>query len=124
MATFGRRLVAIFIDWIACTCIALAVLGVPWGGLRGAEAWLPLGFFALENLMLVGTAGMTLGHGLLGLRVQHLGRLQAGEAGMPGLKAALIRTVLLCLVIPAFIVDRHGRGLHDQVAGTLILRSR
>nr|WP_281497467.1 RDD family protein [Ornithinimicrobium sp. F0845] len=123
-ATFPRRLVAILIDWLACTFIALAILGVPWGGLSGTASLLPLGLFALENLLLVGTGGYTLGHGILGLRVHHLGALQAGRPSMPGPKAALIRTVLLCLVIPAFIIDRHGRGLHDRAAGTVILRSR
>ena len=124
VATFPRRLAAIFIDWLACTFIALAVLQVPWGGLTGTQSLLPLGLFALENLLLVGTGGFTLGHGIMGLRVHHLGALQAGRASMPGPRAALIRTALLCLVIPAFIVDRHGRGLHDRAAGTVILRSR
>lgn len=124
MATFPRRLVAIFIDWMACTFIALAILRVPWGGLAGTESLLPLGLFALENLLLVGTGGFTLGHGFIGLRVHRLEALQAGQPSMPGGPAALIRTVLLCLVIPAFIVDRHGRGLHDRAAGTVILRSR
>lgn len=124
MATFPRRLVAIFIDWIACTSIALVILQVPWGGLTGTQSLLPLGIFALENILLVGTAGMTLGHGLLGLRVHRMDALQAGVPGMPGLKSALIRSVLVCLVIPPFIIGSDGRGLHDRVAGTVMLRSR
>ena len=122
VATFPRRLVAILIDWLACTFIALALLGVPWGGLSGNESLVPLGFFALENLLLVGTAGYTLGHRILGLQVHNLQALRAQQPSMPGPKAALIRTVLLCLVLPAFIIDRHGRGLHDRAAGTVILR--
>lgn len=124
VATFPRRLVAIMIDWLACTFIALAVLGVRWGELSGTQSLLPLGLFALENLLLVGTVGYTLGHRILGLQVHHLRAVQDGQPSMPGLKAALIRTVLLCLVLPAFIFDRHGRGLHDKAAGTVILRSR
>lgn len=124
VASFPRRLAAIFIDWLACTFIALAILGVGWGQLTGAQTLLPLGLFALENLLLVGTGGFTLGHGILGLRVHHLGALQAARPSMPGPRAALIRTLLVCLVIPALVVDRHGRGLHDRAAGTVILRSR
>lgn len=124
VGTFPRRLVAILIDWLACTFIALAALGVRWGELTGTESLLPLGLFALENLLLVGTVGYTLGHRILGLQVHHLEGLRAGRPSMPGPKAALIRTVLLCLVVPAFIIDRHGRGLHDRAAGTVILRSR
>lgn len=124
IATFPRRLVAIFIDWMACSAIAHMVLGVPWGQLHGVNSLLPLGLFAVENLLLVGLLGTTLGHRLLGLQVHRVEWLRAGEPSMPGLGAALIRTVLLCLVIPALVPDRHGRGLHDRAAGTVILRSR
>ena len=129
LASFPRRLLAILIDWLACTFIALAVLGVPWGQLTGTDSLVPLLFFAIENILLVGTAGFTLGHRILGLRVLRWEALTAPQGSMPGqrapgLRAAAIRTVLLCLLIPPFIVDRHGRGLHDRVAGTGILRSR
>jgi hypothetical protein len=33
-----------------------------------------------------------------------------------------VRTVLLCLLIPAFITDRDQRGLHDRAAGTVLVR--
>lgn len=124
MGTFVRRVVAIFIDWMACTAIAHMLLGVPWGQLHGAGSLLPLGLFAVENVLLVGLLGTTLGHRLLGLQVHRLDSLRDHEASMPGLTAALIRTVLICLVIPALIADRHGRSLHDRAAGTVILRSR
>lgn len=124
LASFPRRLIAVFIDWIACTFIALALLGVPWGGLTGSQTLLPLGVFFLENLLLVSSAGLTLGHGLLGMRVHRAEALRAGQPGMPGHRAGAIRALLLCLLIPALIIDRHGRGLHDRAAGTLLLRSR
>lgn len=124
LAAVSRRLVAVFIDWMACTFIALAILRVPWGGLTGTQSLLPLGIFFLENVLLVSTAGMTLGHGLLGMRVHRIEALRAGQPGMPGLRSGLIRALLLCLLVPALIFDRHGRGLHDRAAGTLLLRSR
>ncbi len=37
---------------------------------------------------------------------------------------ALTRTVLLCLFVPAVIWDRDGRGLHDKVPNTVVIRSR
>ena len=37
---------------------------------------------------------------------------------------ALVRTALLCLVIPAVVWGPDGRGLHDVVAGTTITRIR
>ena len=37
---------------------------------------------------------------------------------------ALARTVLLCLFLPAVVWDRDGRGLHDKVPNTVIVRTR
>lgn len=34
----------------------------------------------------------------------------------------IVRTLLLCLAIPALIWDRDQRGLHDLVAGTVLVR--
>ncbi|MDQ1739361.1 MAG: hypothetical protein QOE53_1013, partial [Pseudonocardiales bacterium] len=36
----------------------------------------------------------------------------------------LLRTVLLVLVIPAVVWDRDGRGLHDRLAGSAVVRAR
>jgi uncharacterized RDD family membrane protein YckC len=33
-----------------------------------------------------------------------------------------VRTLLLCLFVPAVVVGRDGRGLHDLAAGTRIVR--
>jgi hypothetical protein len=87
-----------------------------------------LGVFAIENLVLVGTLGTTVGHRLLGLRVV---RVASGVteptgpaelAAQPGLLAGAVRAVLLCLVIPAVVWDADGRGMHDRLAGTVIVR--
>jgi uncharacterized RDD family membrane protein YckC len=42
----------------------------------------------------------------------------------PGFGAAVIRTVLLCLLIPPVVYDTDGRGLHDRAANTIVLRTR
>jgi hypothetical protein len=36
----------------------------------------------------------------------------------------LIRTALICLVIPAVVYDDDGRGVHDRIANTRVLRVR
>lgn len=115
MARFGRRLVAILIDWALCELIAVGLLGYHPGNPGGGAFW-PLAVFAVENLLLVGTLGCTVGHRLLGLRVVRADGRPAGPL------AALVRTVLLCLAVPALIWDRDGRGLHDKAAGTRIVR--
>jgi uncharacterized RDD family membrane protein YckC len=112
LASFGRRLAALVVDW------AIALLIAGWL-LRGAglEQFGPLLVLLVENVVLVGTAGATLGHRLLGLRVETL------EGRAPGLVKALIRSVLLCLAIPPLVWDADQRGLHDRWAGTLVART-
>nr|WP_278250637.1 RDD family protein [Dermacoccus nishinomiyaensis] len=112
------RAVALLIDWALCSVIAMGLLGYRWGG-SGAEGFKPLAVFAVENLLLVSTLGMTLGHRIMGMQVQ---RVSDGAA--PGLLAGAVRTVLLCLAIPAVVTDSSGRGLHDKLAGTVIVRTR
>ncbi|MBO1758044.1 RDD family protein [Dermacoccus nishinomiyaensis] len=117
-ARLAPRAVALLIDWALCSVIAMGLLGYRWGG-SGAEGFKPLAVFAVENLLLVSTLGMTLGHRVMGMQVQ---RVSDGAA--PGLLAGAVRTVLLCLAIPAVVTDSSGRGLHDKLAGTVIVRTR
>jgi uncharacterized RDD family membrane protein YckC len=115
LARFGRRLVAILVDWFLCDLIAAGFMGYRLGQ-GGVGSFKPLVVFVLMNLLLVGTLGSTIGHRLLGIRVVRIG----GTAAGPFL--ALIRTVLLAAVIPAVIWDRDARGFHDKIAGTVTVR--
>ena len=117
---FGRRLVGVVIDWVVCQLIASALFHVPLpfrGVATGSDSFVLLAVFAVENLLLVGTLGSTLGHRLVGLRVVSLD----GRAARPF--QVLVRTVLLCLFLPAMFWDKDGRGLHDKAAGTVIVRT-
>ena len=115
VARLGRRVVAILVDWAVCNVIAIGFLGYRLG-VGGLSSFKPLAVFVVMNLLLVGTLGSTLGHRLLGLRVVRLGGAGAGPF------AALVRTTLLALVIPAVIWDRDSRGFHDKLAGTVLVR--
>ncbi|HYO85566.1 MAG TPA: RDD family protein [Dermatophilaceae bacterium] len=117
VARLGRRTLAIFVDWIACSLIAAGVLGYRLGE-GGAGGFKPLLVFAVVNLLMVGTAGYTMGHRLFGMRVERCPRGYAGPV------RALVRSALLCLAIPALIWDRDERGLHDRLAGTVVLCTR
>lgn len=123
LAPLGRRLFALVVDWAACLAISAAFYQ--------GDAMATLGVFAVENVVLVGTLGTTVGHRLLGLRVVRVVRAVAESAGPagsagaavpPGLVAGAVRAVLLCLVIPAVVWDADGRGMHDRLAGTVMVR--
>lgn len=114
MAGFGRRLVAVLIDWVACLSIVRGFFGVEPTDVAGTLAVPAL--FALEYLLLVGTIGYTLGMRLLRVRVIRL------DGRHPGPGAAAVRTGLLLLAVPALIWDRDHRGLHDRAAGTVVVR--
>ena len=120
LGRFGRRLVAVIIDWTACQLIAAALFGVPLpftGVATGRDTLVLLAIFAVENLLLLPTVGYTLGHRVVGLRVQSLDNHAARPVQV------LVRTALLCLFLPAMFWDRDGRGLHDKAAGTVIVRT-
>lgn len=131
IAGLTRRFVALCVDWLACLLVSAAFFpssgstgGVP---VVGGDAGATLAIFAVENVVLVGTIGCTLGHRLLGLRVRRLalgadGGALPDDGRAPGLGRAAARTALLCLVVPAAIQDGIGRGLHDRAAGTAIIR--
>lgn len=117
VAGIGRRALAIVVDFLLCELIA-TLFGFRFGQASGDwHDFIPLMVFAVENVLLVGTLGSTIGHRLLGVRV-----LRVGTATLPGPARALIRSVLLCLVVPAVIWDRDQRGLHDRSAGTVLVR--
>ncbi|GAA3445582.1 RDD family protein [Planomonospora venezuelensis] len=113
VAGFGRRIGALAIDWIICTwAIAQGILRVS----PAEQPWAPLVVFGVVNLLLVGTMGMTFGMRLLGIRVAAL------DGGNPRFLPVLVRSLLLCLAVPALIWDRDRRGLHDRAANTVVVR--
>lgn len=126
LARVPRRLAALAVDWVACLAVSAVLFPAAADGLvllRG-EPLATLGVFAVENLVLVGTLGHTLGHRLLGMQVVPAGpgRGTADLTLTPSLVQAFARTALLCLVVPAVVWDGDGRGLHDRAAGTALVR--
>lgn len=108
VARVGRRLAGVTVDWAGCLLISQTFLG--------GNPWTTLGLFAALHLLTIGTVGASPGHALVGLRVQRV------SGGWPGPLAALVRTTLLCLAVPALVFDADQRGLHDRAAGTVLVR--
>lgn len=117
LARMSRRIPALLIDWALSMLIASAFLGYRLAGGSGSNSFGPLLVFFVENVLLVGTVGFTVGHRVMGLRVM------AADGGYAGPLRALERSLLLAVFIPAVIWDRDNRGLHDRLAGTVLLRA-
>ncbi len=116
MAPFGRRLAALLIDGLIAQLIATGLLGYQ-AGIGGLTVFKPLLVVFVMNALMVSAAGWTIGHRLTGLRVERCPR------GYAGASRGLARSLLLCLGIPPLISDADQRGLHDRLAGTVIVRA-
>ena len=108
MARAGRRILALCIDWALAYLIAATFFN--------AHPNAILAVFAVEQMVLVGTLGYSIGHRIMGIHVTTL------DGRTPGLLAGVVRAVLLCLVIPAVIADADHRGLHDKSMKTILVR--
>ncbi|MFJ8002226.1 RDD family protein [Streptomyces sp. NPDC096310] len=113
VAPLGRRFGALFVDWGVCVLIAYGLLAD--GDWQASGNW-ALGVLLVLSVLTVGTVGFTPGKRLFGLRVI------AVNGGRIGFGRVLVRTVLLCLAVPALIWDRDGRGLHDQLGRAVQVR--
>ncbi|GAA5161816.1 RDD family protein [Ornithinimicrobium tianjinense] len=121
VAPLGRRALALLVDWLLCQLIAVGLLGMQWGQVSGTESFIPLGVLFVENVLLVPTVGTTLGHRLLGLRVV---AVDGDGTRPPALVPSAWRALLLCLFVPAMIMDADTRGLHDKAARSVVVRTR
>ncbi len=83
---------------------------------QGRPFWIALVFF-LQIFILTSTTGASAGQRLLKLRV-----LRYPELEPLGIAAALLRTLLILLVIPAVVYDNEGRGLHDRIVGSAVMQ--
>jgi uncharacterized RDD family membrane protein YckC len=131
---FPLRCGAFLIDYIVL--VSLVVLGTLFarmlgGGARAAGSSAETAAIALAivvalfNLgLLPGLTGLTLGKWATGLRIQRVG------SGNPGIGRAFLRhfvgyplsliTLGIGFLMVGFTV--HGRGLHDMIAGTVVVR--
>lgn len=113
LAPLGRRFGALFLDWTLCVVIAYGLIAR--GDWNSAGNWAVVVLFVL-SVLTVGTVGSTPGKRMLGLRVISV------DGERLGLGRVVVRSLLLCLAIPALVWDRDGRGLHDRLARAVQVR--
>jgi uncharacterized RDD family membrane protein YckC len=112
IASLIRRIGALFIDWLLCTFIVVALIRPA----RGDVEYLTLAVFAAQDFVLTSLTGFTVGKRLLGIRVARL------DGKMIGPLWGLLRTVVLLTVLPPLLLNRDSRGLHDRASNTAVVR--
>lgn len=111
-ASWARRILALFVDWIAATLVVIMLVGPDgWSGDPLAGFYV-LTVFAAESTVLTALTGGSFGKLVTRLRVVGSG------GGPPDLLRSLLRAVLVCLVVPPLVFKPDGRGLHDLAVGT------
>ncbi|WP_235003542.1 RDD family protein [Blastococcus haudaquaticus] len=111
LASFSTRVVAFVVDAVGSALVA-GLFTAP--DLPGNWA---LAAFAVITVVTLVLVGQTPGMRLLGLRLAHP---RPGQRLAPW--RAVVRTALLCLLVPALLVDADGRGLHDRLTDTAVVR--
>lgn len=103
----GRRIGAIFIDWGLSILVSAAFFRY--------DGFMTLGIFALTQIVFLVFVSGSVGHIVFRMRVVPI------TGGWIGAWRPIVRTMLLCLLIPALVWDRDQRGLHDKAAGTVLV---
>lgn len=111
-ASITRRFLAITLDWL----MSWAVTALIFQSFLGLGQWILLVFFA-EVLLLTSMQGASAGQRILKIRV-----VTWPDQVIASPFQILLRTLLICLVIPALITDMQSRGLHDRFAKTVVVR--
>ena len=109
-ATWGRRILAILIDWLTSWAVAAGLVEI---GVVATSATPGTIILILEMALFTALLGGSFGKMLTRVRV-----VRHDDPSRPvSLLRALVRTVLTFLLIPPLLTF-DGRGLHDIAAGT------
>jgi uncharacterized RDD family membrane protein YckC len=111
LAGFSTRVVAFVIDALAAAFIT-GLFTRP--HLPGNWSLITFAVITIGTLI---AFGQTPGMRLFGLRLAH-----PREGQRLAVWRAVVRTALLMLLVPALIVDADGRGMHDRLTDTAVVR--
>lgn len=106
---------AIVLDWLVATGIAVLTVGAA-GYASNQMSLMTLLVFFVEVTTLTWLLSASFGQRIMRLRVVRL------DGAPLGLWRSALRTLLICLVIPAVVMDTHGRGLQDRAVGSMVIR--
>lgn len=118
LATWRARVAAVIVDWAVAMGVAVLLFGTAVLHESGWRSWMILAVFFVEKAVLTGLTGSSLGQLLARIGV-------TTTTGRPiGWGRAILRTAMVCLVVPALVVGAERRGLDDLVLGTVVVQRR
>lgn len=117
-ASWGRRILALVVDWLACTLVVVALIGPRSWSEDPMSSWYVLGLFVAESAVFTAVAGGSFGKLATRLRVVR----NDGSYGPVSLLRCVLRQLLVAVVIPPLVFRPDGRGLHDIAAGSRTAR--
>lgn len=114
LAGVWRRIFALTADWAASLLVVRLLFPELTFGSDIYGVW-TMGIFAAEVVLLTWLTGASFGQRILRLRVisYRSERLRLWQV--------LARTVMILLVIPAVVMDKDKRGLHDVLVGAGVI---
>lgn len=118
VASWGQRITALLVDWTLSMLLAALIT---WGASlssMGPERFAPLVTFFLYKSFLTGFAGSTLGQLIVGVGVTRI-----DNRAIPWW-AAIVRTFMICLVLPAVVIGADRRSLNDMMTRTIVVKRR
>jgi uncharacterized RDD family membrane protein YckC len=117
-ASWGRRILALVVDWFASTLVVVALIGPREWSEDPLSGFYVLGVFVAESALFTAVAGGSFGKLATRLRVVR----NDGSYGPVSLLRCVLRQVLVAVVVPPLIFRPDGRGLHDMAAGSRTVR--
>ena len=111
-----KRILALIFDWVAAILVVQVIPNGPDYGTQ-SNSLLTLLIFAIEVALFTWMKGSSFGQRIVGIRVRDF-----SIDKNPTLFQSLIRTFLIVVLIPPLLADSEGRGLHDRLAKTKLIK--
>ena len=118
LASLMPRMVALTIDWFICWGLAFFIHSITEA--LGGISTITFMLFCLWRIVTVWLFAQSPGHAIMGIGVA---RLDYPDQRV-GLLRSIIRVLLTIFLIPPVVMDSDGRGLHDRVTQTAVIKTR
>jgi len=115
-AGWPRRIGALLIDWIVALITSSLIAGTAMPPDNIGENLIICAFFIVEVGLLTGATGVSIGKRIFKIAVVN------ADYKPIGIWRGLLRTAMVCLVIPVLLITDRQRGLHDVVTGSIVIR--